>query len=181
MESYATIDKTINNDFFTYCNSKSKSILPKRSKARFPWLVIIPIIIAAVSLGVAVASLVISADTYNKRYDATAESAGALEFTFAANGKNSGEGTFTATAGTLTYGYFQKSGDTPSEYSLRYKRVGGGGFNDLRKSLTVYRNNNYTGDFYFATNNCSEKYEIKCERKNNTDRELVFEFDWGHN
>lgn len=170
--------KYINDDCFVdFCKNIS---LQKREKAKFWGIVIaiIGVVIAAAALAVGVAALVVSCNAYNGRYDADATAAGGIEFTFQSNGNDSGSGSFTATVGQITYGYFQSEGVTPTEYTL-FKKISTSSNYTTLKNFTIYSNNNYTGDFSFAYNSKSAKYDVKCQKNNNKSTKSVFEFDWG--
>lgn len=168
------------NSFFSFSKECKKEAVTKRGKAHFWGLffTIIGVIIAAAALAVGIAQLVLSNKTYNSRYDADATSAGAIQYTFAANGKDSGSSSFTASAGSITYGYFQQSGSTPTEYTLSYKKSTSGSYSKL-KNFTVYSNNDYTGAYGLATIKYSTKFDVKCVKNNNKTTKSVLEFDWG--
>ncbi len=168
---------TKNANFLEFSKTAQKDSKVKRIKAR-AILELLALIVAIATLVATVATLQVSKNTYNSRYDADATVAGGLTFTFAANGKDTASGSFTASVGTVTYGYFQTSGSTPTQYTLKYKKSTSSSYSTL-KSFTVYSNNNYTGTYTLATIKNSTKYDIKCVKNSNKTTKSVLEFDWG--
>lgn len=168
----------VDDSFLSF--TKSKGETQKRSKAFFWGIIIAVLTLAVTCIGVAVAvkSYNLSKETYNHRYDADANAAGECSYVFEANGKNSGIASFTVSAGKLTYGYYQESGVSNTEYTLYYKGTVNSNYRKL-KNLTVYSNRNYTGDFYMAKNRYSTRYDVKCAKNNNMGTKSVFKFNWG--
>lgn len=134
------------------------------------------VIIAAITLGATVVTIIIGVKTYRHRFDTEASASAALEFTLS-NGKESAAGTITISAGSSTYGYFQKSGPTHTKYVLHRKKSSDKYYNYLKQEFTIYRNNDHQGPYHFANTSYSGKYDIKLEKKNNKLRKTVFEFD----
>lgn len=170
-----------NASFLSFSKANTKGSIAKRCKAKIVWATfwtIVAVVVAVASLGVGVASLVVSCNSYNSRYDADATSSGGIKYTFEAKGKDSYSGSFTASVGSITYGYFQQSGSTPTEYTLSYKKSTSGSYSKL-KNFTVYSNNNYTGAFNLATIKNSTKFDVKCVKNSNKTAKSVLEFDWG--
>lgn len=135
---------------------------------------IVGIIVTVISIGVTVG---LSVNAYNHRYDSTAVAAGSIEFSYSSS-KQSAAGTLTASAGTLEYGYYQKSGSSNTKYYMTYKKNNDSTYLFLRE-VTVYANNDYTGSYDILKNNYSQAFDIRIDRKNNASTNSVFYFDWG--
>lgn len=131
-------------------------------------------VLSLVGTGVAIG---VSVNQYNHRYDSNATAAGGLEFTL--QNKDQLNQSFTCSAGELTYGYFQKSGTTNTSYELKYKETSDSTFKTLKSEFTIYKNNDYYGEYAFKNNKYSSSFDIKLVKKNNKTSKTVFEFDWG--
>ncbi len=156
-------------------NYISETKASDRVKARF-WLTLISIIVTVVSIIATVHCIEVSKEDYNHRYDADAQAAGGFVFTLSANAEKAD--TFTASAGRVTYGYFQKDGETPSQYELRYKPSDNTKYLPLR-TIAAYRNGDCVGYFELAYSQYSQKYDLSCKRLGGGSGNTTIEIDWG--
>jgi len=153
----------------------------KKTKARICWELIVAIaalVVSAAALVVSICAFALDKETYNSRYDADAVAAGAVVYTFKANGKDEGAQSFTSSAGDIDYGYFQSEGTQKTDYTLSYKKTSDSSFKSI-KTFTIYSLNNYTGDFDMTVNNRTCRYDLKLARNNNRSGSQTVEIDWG--
>lgn len=140
---------------------------------------VIPEIIVAIIVGIVtcVVAIVVGIWTYNSRYDASATASGGAQYSFSSN-HNSDSCTFTASAGSVYYGYFQVSGSSNTKYDLFYKKNNKPSYSSV-KSVECSCNNDYTGDYYLTYNSNTQAYDFKVDRKNKKSTNSTFEMDWG--
>ena len=154
--------------------SNFKTNVGKNDKANIALEIVVAIIVGIVTCVVTIA---VGVWTYNHRYDANAEASGGASFSFESN-HNSDSCSFTSSAGTIRYGFFQASGSKNTKYDLSYKKNNNTSYNFL-KSTECYSNNDYDGDYYLTYSSYSQKYDFKVDRKNNKSTSSSFEVDWG--
>lgn len=123
-----------------------------------------------------IVTIALSVWTYNHRYDANAIAADAFVMTFQSN-SNVAAATIKASAGTIYYGYFQKSGSCPTKYQMYYKKTSSSSYTTL-KSFTIYQNNDPEGDFRMLYSRYSGSYDIKVQRTSNKSVTTKLEVDW---
>lgn len=127
-------------------------------------------------LGIVVAAY-LSVWTYNHRYDASAEASTSLKFEFTTS-QNVAVKSFTASAGSLYYGYWQDSGKTPVKYTFYYKKNSKSSYSRLDE-VTIYSNDDYTGDYKILTSKNSQKYDFKVTKMSQKSKKSVARIDLG--
>ena len=148
----------------------------KRSIDRAAVWEIIAVIVAIIGLIVQVA---LSVYTYNKRYDSSCNSSDGFKVSFGAN-SNTAASTLTASAGSVWYGAWQKSGKSNTIYQIRYKPSGVTAFGPVIRTLTFTENGkeNKQGDWRLTRSKYSQKYDIQVQRMSNKSSSSVLRIDW---
>lgn len=138
--------------------------------------VIADIIIGVIAIIVAVA---VGIATYNTRYDSSAQSSNGFKVPYRSN-NNSGTATLTASAGSVWYGAFQKSGKSDTTYDFYYKKTSAASYSDCVKSITFKKNgtDGKKGDWRLARSKYSQKYDVKVKRTSNKSSDSVLRVDW---
>lgn len=143
-------------------------------RARIAWEIIA---LVATIIGIIV-SIVLQVWQYNSRYDHMVNASGAIEMSFSSS-QNTCANTMKASAGSLYYGFVQKSGIVPVTYRLSYKASSSAYYSTLKEDAYCYYTNNYVGDYLMLTSSSSGFYDFKAERKTNLSSDGVLEIDWG--
>lgn len=161
------------------------TIEPSREKGNIVWAVVwaaVAAIAAVATLVVTIATLVISVKTYNDRYNVAytdASAAAEVTYEFKKNGKTTGTGTVTMTAGSIYYGYYQASGAKSTKYALSYKKSTSKSYTTLKSAAVCAKNNvYYGGDYKVTTAKSAAKYDLKVVKNSNEGTASKFVFDW---
>ena len=155
-------------------NYISETKASDRVKARF-FIELFTLIIALIAL---IYTIYVHVSDYNHRYNTDAQSSGGFVFTLSSGAEQSG--TFTAFAGTITYGCFQKEGATPTQYRLGYKVAEDYNDHKILRTITANRNGDCIGYYKMTSSFYTRRYALYCERledgRNDT---TTIEVDWG--
>ena len=84
----------------------------------------------------------------------------------------------TSIAGRLYYGYWQDSGKTSVKYNFYYKRNSKSTYICL-KEVTIYSNDDYTGDYKIVSSKYSRKYDFKVCKMSQKSKKSVARIDLG--
>ena len=147
----------------------------RTDKARIVWE-IIAVVIAIIGV---VVTVTIGVATYNTRYDSSANSSDGFKIKFSKS-HNTGASTLSASAGSVWYGVFQKSGKAGTTYNIYYKKSSNSKYSSCIKSLTFYENGTAgkKGDWRLARSKNSQKYDVKVSRITNINSKSVLRVDW---
>ena len=159
--------------------SETKSSDRVKSRSRLEQIVMIVLIVIFILVNLQY--ILIVRRNYNHRFDAGAQVSGSFELTFSFKAQRQKAGTFTASAGQVTYRFSQKEGETPTEYLLKYKRVGDSGDCIPLRTITVTTNGEYIGYFELASSDYCQRYSLYCERLDDGNGASTIEIDWGVN
>ena len=137
---------------------------------------VIEIVVAIVSVIVVVAVAIF---TYNTRYDSSAQSSSGFELKYSTN-VNSASSTLMASAGSVWYGCFQKSGKANTEYCFYYKPTSKSNYGSCVREVNFKKNGaaNAKGDWLLAKSRYSQKYDIKVSRTSNKKTNSCLHVDW---
>lgn len=127
-----------------------------------------------------VVSIVLAVGTYNTRYDSSAQASGELVYSFSTD-NNSGSATLTASAGSVWYGAWQKTGTSGSStsYTMYYKKTSASKYDTVRNLSFKYNGVSYRkGDWRLARSRNSQKYDVKIRRTSNKTTKSSLAVDW---
>ncbi len=169
--------KNDNGEHLSNDIGETKSSDCVKSRSRLEQIVMIVLIVIFILVNVQY--ILIVRRNYNHRFDAGAQASGSFELTLSSGVTKSD--TFTVFAGQVTYRFSQKEGETPTEYLLKYKRVGDSGDCIPLRTITVTANGEYIGYFELASSNYCQRYSLYCERLDDGNGASTIEIDWGVN
>ncbi len=144
-------------------------------KARIVWE-IVAVVVAVIGV---VVTVVVSVATYNSRYDSSAVCADGFKITFNST-SNAGASTLSASAGSVWYGAFQKSGKSGTSYDFYYKKTTSSKYGDCVNTVTFDTNgtSGKHGDWRLARSNNAQKYDVKVKRTSHKKSKSVLRVDW---
>lgn len=146
----------------------------KKERAHICWEIIAAV---ATIIGVIV-TICVGVSQYNSRYDSSCQAADAFQIKYDST-RNVGATSVTASAGSVWYGSWQKSGKSKTTYDYYYKKSSSSSYSYVR-TLTFNGNgtSNRQGDWRLTRSKYSQMYDIKVSRTSNKTSNSVLEVDW---